>query len=152
MYTRKRLERIYFWEKGTIFLPLCKVQIAPTSAFLASWGGTHCFSPWYCSSKLRTAAGIVVYIEFLRDRLPTPLFLGFPNSSDGKESACSAGDLGSVPGLGRSPGEGTGYPPQCSCLENSMDRGAWRAIVYKVTNSQTQLSHFHFQGLNTHAC
>ena len=49
---------------------------------------------------------------------------GFPGDSDGKESACNAGDLSSVPGLGRSPGEGNGDPLQYSCLENSMDRGA----------------------------
>ena len=49
----------------------------------------------------------------------------FPGSSDGKASACNAGDLGSIPGLGRSPGEGNGNPFQYSCLENSMDGGAW---------------------------
>ena len=51
--------------------------------------------------------------------------LGFPGSSDGKVSACNAGDPGSIPGSGRSPGEGKGNPLQYSCLENSMDRGAW---------------------------
>ena len=56
-----------------------------------------------------------------RDRLPTLVFLGFPGGSDGKESACSAGDLGSIPGLGRSPGEGKGYPLQYSGPEKSMD-------------------------------
>ena len=54
-------------------------------------------------------------------RLPTPVFLGFPGCSDGKESACNVGDLGSIPGLGRSPGKGKGYPHQYSGLENSMD-------------------------------
>ena len=53
-----------------------------------------------------------------RDRLPTPVFLGFPGGSDGKESACHAGDLGSIPGLGRSPGGRHGNPLQCSSLEN----------------------------------
>ena len=53
---------------------------------------------------------------------------GFPGGSDGKESAFSAGDLGSVPGLGRSPGEGNGNPLQYSCLENSMDRGAGNGL------------------------
>jgi len=48
--------------------------------------------------------------------------------ADGKESACSAGDLGSISGLGRSPGEGNGNPLQYSCLQNSMDRGAWQAV------------------------
>ena len=55
------------------------------------------------------------------------IYMGFPGGSDGKESACNAGDLGSIPGSGRSPGEGSGYPLQYSCLENSMDRGAWQA-------------------------
>ena len=52
---------------------------------------------------------------------------GFPGDSDGKESAYNAGDLGSIPGMGKSSGEGNGYPLQYSCLENSMDRGAWWA-------------------------
>ena len=56
--------------------------------------------------------------------MPTPVFLGFPGSSDGKESTYNAGDLGSIPGLGRSPGEGNGYLHQYSGPENSMDRGA----------------------------
>ena len=55
----------------------------------------------------------------------TPVFLGFPGGSDGKESACNAGDLGMIPGLGRSPGGGHGNPLQYSYMENSMDRGAW---------------------------
>ena len=59
-----------------------------------------------------------------RDRLPTPVFLGFPGGSDGRESACSAGDLGSIPGSERSPGGGNGNLLQYSCLENSLDRGA----------------------------
>ena len=59
-------------------------------------------------------------IHWRRDRLPTLVFLGFPCGSAGKESACNAGDLGSIPGLGRSPGEGKGYPLQYSGLENSM--------------------------------
>ena len=63
---------------------------------------------------------------------------GFPDSSVGKESTCNAGDPCSIPGLGRSPGEGKGYPLQCSGLENSMD-----CIVHGVTKSQTQLSNFH---------
>ena len=54
-------------------------------------------------------------------------FKGFPGGSDGEESACSAGDLGSIPGLGGCPGEGNGYPLQYSCLGNPMDRGAWWA-------------------------
>ena len=56
---------------------------------------------------------------------------------DGKESDCNAGDLGSIPGLGKSSGKGNGYPLQCSCLENPMDRGVWRATFYGVSKSQT---------------
>ena len=78
-------------------------------------------------------------IPWRMDRLPTPVFLGFPGDSDDKESACRAGDLGSVPGLGRSPGEGKGYLLQYSGLENSMD-----CIVYGATKSRTRLSDFHF--------
>ena len=51
--------------------------------------------------------------------------MGFPGGSDGKESACNAGDPGSIPGFGRSPGEGNGHPVQYSCLKNFMDRGSW---------------------------
>ena len=67
-------------------------------------------------------------------------FMCFPSGSDGKESACNAGNSGSIPGLGRSPGEGNGNPLQYSCLENSMDRGAWQATVHRVPKSWTQLS------------
>ena len=66
-----------------------------------------------------------------RDMLPTPVFSGFPCGSDGKESTCNAGDLGSTPGLGRSPGEGKGYPLQYSGLENSM--GSQRVRHDQVT-------------------
>ena len=65
---------------------------------------------------------------------------GFPGSSDGKESTCNAGDLVLIPGLGRSPGGGHANPLQYSCLENVMDRGAWRATVYGVSKGQTQLT------------
>ena len=62
---------------------------------------------------------------------------GFPSSSDGKESACNVGDLGTIPGLGRSPGEGLGYPPHYSFLKNSVDRGTWQSTVNGVTKSRT---------------
>ena len=64
---------------------------------------------------------------------------GLPDCSVGKESTCNVGDLGSIPGLGRSPGEGKGYPLQYSGLEDSMD-----SIVHGVTKSRTRLSDFHF--------
>ena len=69
------------------------------------------------------------------------LLLGLPGGSAGKESTPSnAGDLGSIPGWGRSPGGGHGSPLQCSCLENPTDRGAWRAAVHGAAQSQTRLS------------
>ena len=85
---------------------------------------------------------LVGKICWKRDRLPTPVFLGFPCGSAGKESACNAGDLGSIPGLGRSPGEGKGYPLQDSGLENSM-----YCIVHGVAKNRTWLSDFHFTSL-----
>ena len=63
--------------------------------------------------------------------------MGFPGGSDGKESACNAGDVGLIPGLGRSPGEGNGNPFQYSCLENPMDRGAWQDTDRGVAKSLT---------------
>ena len=71
----------------------------------------------------------------------------FPGGSDGKKSACNAGDQGLIPGLGRSPGEGNDNPLQYSCLENSMDRVAWWVIVHGVTNSWTRLSDFHLSSV-----
>ena len=66
--------------------------------------------------------------------------MSFPDGSDGKESACNAGDLGLIPGSGRSPGDGNGNPLQFSCLEKPMDRGVWRAIILGVAKSWTWLS------------
>ena len=70
--------------------------------------------------------------------------LGFPGGSEVKASACDAGDLGLIPGLGRSPGEGNGNPLQYSCLENPMDGGAWWAADHWVAKSRTRLSDFTF--------
>ena len=99
---------------------------------------------WSLQRRRRRFDSWVREIHWKRDRLPTPVFLGFPGSSDGKESTCDAWDLGSIPGLGRSPAEGKGYPLQYSCLENSVDRGAWQAVVHGVAKSRTRLSDFHF--------
>ena len=63
--------------------------------------------------------------------------MGLPGSSEGKESACSTGDLDLILGSGRSPGEGNDYPLQYFCLENPMDRGTWQATVHGVTKHQT---------------
>jgi len=71
-------------------------------------------------------------IHWRRDRLPPPVFLGFPCGSAGKESTCNVGDIGLIPELGRTPREGKGYPLQYSGLENSMD-----CIVHGVAKSRT---------------
>ena len=78
-----------------------------------------------------------------RDRLPIPIFLSFPYGSAGKDSTCNVGDLGLIPGLGRSPEEGNSYPLQYFGLENSID-----CMVYGVAKSCTRLSGFHFQFLS----
>ena len=72
--------------------------------------------------------------------MPAINIKGFPGGSDGKASACNAGDPGSIPGSGRSRGEGNGNPLQYSCLENPTDRGAWRATVHRVAESRTRAS------------
>ena len=77
--------------------------------------------------------GVDIYIY------STVYVMGLPSGSDGKESACNAGDTVLIPGLGSSPGEGNGNPLQYSCLENSMDRGAWQAVVHGVAKNQTRL-------------
>ena len=83
---------------------------------------------------------LVRKIPWKRDRLPTPVFMGFLGGSHSKESTCNAVDLGSIPGLGRSPGGGHGNPLQYFCLENPMDRGAWRVTVCGVTKSRIRRS------------
>ena len=70
--------------------------------------------------------------------------MGFPGGSEVKVSACNVGDLGSIPGSGRYPGEGNGNPLQYSCLENPMGGGAWWATVHEVAKSRTRLSDFTF--------
>ena len=87
--------------------------------------------PYFLRKPFKSLTNFCYYISFGPS---------FPCGSDGKEPACNAGDLGSIPGLGRSPGEGKGYPLQYSGLENSMD-----CIVHGVAKSRTQLSDFHFQ-------
>ena len=89
-------------------------------------------------------------IPWRREWLPTTVLLGFPSGSAVKNSlrrlSRATGDMGSIPALGRSPGEGHGNPLQYFDWENPMDRGAWRATVHKVTKSWTQLKQ-----LSTHA-
>ena len=86
---------------------------------------------------------LVRKIHWRRDRLPTPVFLAFPCGSAGKESVCNEGDLGLIPGLGRSPGEVKGYPLLYSGLENSMD-----CIDHRVTKSQFHASHLYISEIS----
>ena len=97
-----------------------------------------------CFSKISHILYLVdqIICTCLKIQFDLPFSLGFPGGSAGKESACNAGDLGSIPGLGRSPGEGNSYPLQYSGLENSTD-----CIVHGVAKSRTRLSDFHFTSL-----
>ena len=89
-------------------------------------------------SKLQGAVSMFLILIIPESYFPNPR--GCPDGSDGKESACNAGDSGSLPVSGKSLEEGNGNPLQYSCLENPMDGGAWRATVYEVAQSWTQLS------------
>ena len=82
--------------------------------------------------------------------LPVGFLSGLPGGAEGKASARNAGDLGSIPGSGRSPGEGNGNPLQYSFLENPMEGGAWWATVLKVAKSRTQLSDLKQQLISPH--
>ena len=109
----------------------------PYCTFLESitFDHPHSFTSTTCTSCL-----LVIIVSIFCMLHPD---LHFPCGSAGKESAWNAGDLGSIPGLWRSPGEGKGYPLQYSCLENSMD-----CIVHGVSKSRTRLSNFHFTSLH----
>ena len=98
------------------------------------------------NGSMDTAPGLLTDLRVARARVGTSLgpTSGFPIGSVHKESACNAGDLGSIPGSGRSPGEGNGNPLQYSCLENPMDRGTGQATVHGIAKSQTRLCDFHF--------
>ena len=93
--------------------------------------------PWFSNLTKKTVKIYPLKIHALPAIIYTS-FVCFPSDSEVKASACNAGDLGSIPGLGRSPGEGNGNPLQYSCLENPMDRGAWWATVHGVAKSRTR--------------
>ena len=107
----------------------------------------------YCAQILNSNDDLILFwlsctaLICIISSLPSPT-RGFPAGSDSKESACNAGDLGSIPELGRSPREGNGNPLQYSCLENLMNRGAWRATVHGAANSWTWLNDQHFHAVN----
>ena len=96
-----------------------------------------------CSDPGQMAAGgTEAEFQFLAQELNLDSLGNFPGGSDGKESACNAGDLGSIPGQRRSPGGGHDKPLQYSCLEYPTDRGVWQATVHRVTQNQTPLKQF----------
>ena len=123
-------------------------------AFSLCW---FCFASFHCSGsqpwgplhgesmslpgESSNLAAVLRISRHIKSRLTSNVLLGdFPGGSDGEESTCNAGDLGSISGSGRSPGKENRYPLQYSCLENSTDRGAWWATVHEVAKSRTQLS------------
>ena len=119
---------------GRWILYHCATREAPLNSYC-------CFlysSSQFWVSHWQDFSGIVLTVDLTTSWLK-PVF---PGGSEVKVSACNAGDLGSIPGSGRSPGEGNGNPLQYSCLENPMDRGAWWAIVHGVAKSWTRLSNF----------
>ena len=107
-------------------------------------GKTIALTRWTFVGKVMSPLFNMLYkiwkIHWRRDRLPTPVFLGFPCGSAGNKSACNVGDLGSIPGSGRSPGGGHGNPLPYSCLENPKDRRVWWATVHRFAKSWTQLN------------
>ena len=111
------------------------------------WQSTPVFLPGESHGQ-RSLVGYTVHrfapsITWLKQLcISTLTFAEFWDGPRGKESTCNAGDSSSIPGLGRSPGEENGNPLQYSCLENPMDRGAWQAMVYRVSKSQTWLKWF----------
>ena len=126
------------WVVSSAYL---KLLIFLLANLITAWDSfnmaSHTIYPAYKLNKLHKRRRFhpwVGKIPWRRARQPTPVFLGFPCGSAGKEYACNAGDLGLIPGLGRSPGEGKGYTLQYSGLENSMD--------YTVANSQTWMRDF----------
>ena len=122
--------------------PLCLFFL---HAFYSHIFSIHQLSPEGPSSFLTSSKAFEILNMSLHLILEDPLRsaivpLGFPGGSEGRESACSAGDLGLIPRSGRSPGEDNDCPIQYFCLENSMDRGAWLATVQEVAKSWTRLS------------
>ena len=119
--------RILEW----VVMPSSRVSSLPRDRARVSYVYLH----WQVDSLPLVPPG--KYLDILVLRCEYVLLQSFCGSSDSKESACNAGELGSIPGSGRSPEEGNSFPLQYSCLENPVDRGAWWATVHEVTKSRT---------------
>ena len=122
---------------GRIFniISLCKWKLSVTITFWRIQSTSLLIYIWICIQQ------ISIWISELLQVYKCQLLLGFPGGSDDKESACNAGVLGLIPGLGRSCGKGNAYSLQYSCLENSMDREDCWATVHRFAKSWTGLSH-----------
>ena len=118
-------------------LPTLTQQVPPQRRVKSGPGTLQVKFMLFFHNRLRKLSWAWYHIVFEEQQEPS---IDFPGGSDSKKSACNAGDLGSIPGSERAPGEGNGNPLQHSCLENPMDRGAWWATVHRITKSQTQLS------------
>ena len=128
-----------------LFFSLCFEDLLSCLWFSVVWPWCAFVQDCLCLFYLMSSEHVLSIHFCLFSNLGTFLsFLGFPYGSAGKESTCNVGDLGLIPGLGRSPGEGKGYPLQYSGLENSMDQGAWWATLHGVPKSWAGLSDFHF--------
>ena len=110
------------------------------------WKPAQFSSRWDSLNKVQFICTVEFYVASMKEatikRRGHSYTRGFPAGSEVKASACNAGDLGSIPGSGRSPGEENGNPLQYSCLENPMDGGAWWATVHRVAKSWTRLNDF----------
>ena len=114
--------------------PISELKLDPQPWETQSWPPEQAL--WSAPAWARccvSSAGPPSYPEYCSCPIPRPMRIVESGGSDGKEATCNAGD----PGSGRSPGEGNGYPLHYSCLENPKDRGAWRAIVHGVSESET---------------
>ena len=120
-------------------LAACQCE-GETGSCSHGWGhAQYIFNPQDYTVEVRNRVKGLNLIDKVPEELQTVVrdIVGFPGGSDSKVSACNAGDLGSIPGSGRSPGEGNGNPLQYSCLDNSMNGGAWWATVHGVAKSWT---------------
>ena len=131
--------KVYLSSLVPILYPWNYIKLHPT---LYLWNYIKLHKTTHVSIQLIETWVSISFPELLRLIEATTLNLAwdFPGVLDSKGSACSARDLGLNPGMGRSPGEGNGNPLQYSCLKNSMDRGAWKAIIHAVAKSQTRLN------------
>ena len=137
--SRSFTDEFFGWSEGgsgwlvSVCLPVCSPSGKEQTYFFSH--------PERLSPNTQLQIELAVQLSSLTDHSCwLGMDMGFPGGSAGKESACNAGALSSIPGSGKSPGGGNGNPLQYSCSDNSMDRGTWRATIHGVTKSQTRLS------------